>query len=90
MVNGLLNQAPSPVRPLNTDAPAELEHIKALEKKRDARYQSASELRKDPIGLERGAELGEIFLLVRLQSRATAALLKRSKRFSAGRCGLPG
>jgi serine/threonine protein kinase len=45
----ILTQVPSPVRKVNPELPAKLEQIigKALEKDRDARYQSASEMRSD-------------------------------------------
>jgi len=47
--DSILNRAPSPLRPLNPEAPAELERIvnKTLEKERDYRYQSAADLRAD-------------------------------------------
>jgi Tol biopolymer transport system component len=46
---GILNQMPSPARKLNPELPAKLEEIiqKALEKDRESRYQSASDLRTD-------------------------------------------
>jgi Tol biopolymer transport system component len=47
--DAILNQAPLPVRDLNSTLPLELETIinKLLEKDRDLRYQSAAELRAD-------------------------------------------
>jgi tetratricopeptide (TPR) repeat protein len=67
--DAILHQAPtSPVR-LNPDCPAELERIisKALEKDRDMRYQSASELRTDLKRLKHDTDSG----------RAVAAGLSR-------------
>jgi serine/threonine protein kinase len=54
----ILTRIPSPARELNTDLPVKLEKIigKALEKGREARYQSASEMRADLELLKREIE----------------------------------
>ena len=54
----ILNETPFPVRELNPEVPAKLEQIvmKALEKDREARYQSASDLHADLETLKRRME----------------------------------
>jgi Tol biopolymer transport system component len=62
IIEAILNHAPvAPVR-LNPDVPAELERIihKALEKDRDLRYQSASDIRTDLKRLRRDTGSGRI------------------------------
>jgi eukaryotic-like serine/threonine-protein kinase len=66
----ILSQMPSPAREVNPKLPAKLEEIitKALEKDREARYQSAAEMRGDLERLKREIEPG-----YRARRRAMAA-----------------
>jgi serine/threonine protein kinase/tetratricopeptide (TPR) repeat protein len=60
VVDAILNRAPTPALQLNPELPPQLEGIinKALEKNREMRYQSASELRTDLKRLKRDTESG--------------------------------
>jgi Protein kinase domain/Sulfatase-modifying factor enzyme 1 len=58
--DGLLHKPPIPVGRLNPDLPEALEHIinKALEKDREVRYQTASDLRADLVRIKRERDSG--------------------------------
>jgi Tol biopolymer transport system component len=62
VIDAVLNRAPPPLSRANPELPAELERIlgKALEKDRDLRYQSASELKTDLKRLKRDLESGRL------------------------------
>jgi len=83
--NEILNRAPTaPVR-LNPGLPAELEHIinKALEKDRELRCQSATELRADLQRLKRDTESGRAAVSVEtVPTRKAAAGLEPRKRIA--------
>src|SRR5581483_7808028 len=59
-LSAILKQKPVSPLAVNSGLPTDFEHIigKALEKKREARYQSASELRNDLLRLKRESESG--------------------------------
>ena len=60
IIDGILNRDPAPVTELNRHLPAKLQEIiqKALEKDRDLRYQSSSEIRADLKRLNRDTQSG--------------------------------
>jgi eukaryotic-like serine/threonine-protein kinase len=76
--DAIVNRTPSPARDFNPDVPPELEQIinKALEKDRQARYQSATDLVADLKGLKRETESGHG------ESRATQSPLALRRRWS--------
>jgi serine/threonine protein kinase/Tol biopolymer transport system component len=60
--DGILNRAPKPALTLNPGISPQLESViqKALEKNRDLRHQSASELRADLLRMKRDAEISSV------------------------------
>jgi serine/threonine protein kinase len=81
--NAILERAPvAPVR-LNPDVPGELERIinKCLEKDRELRYQSASELRADLKRLKRDTESGKVLAGSGVQIPAQVPVAPRRLRY---------
>jgi len=95
--NAILTQAPVPARQLNPQLPAKLGHIisKALEKNRDARYQTVSDMRFDlealnqEIELKRPARWREVAVGVVLIGMIASATLWFAKRQSSSLQALP-
>jgi tetratricopeptide (TPR) repeat protein len=90
----ILQKAPTPPVRLNPDCPAELERIihKALEKDRDLRYQSASDIRTDLQRLRRDTDASRSAPAVAPVSerRPVAALAERRYRPSGRMLALTG
>jgi len=77
----ILTQAPTPPTRLSPEVPPKLEEIinKALEKDRDLRYQSASELRADLKRLKRDTDSGRVGASDARPAERRSALQKRWK-----------
>jgi serine/threonine-protein kinase len=85
MFDSILNKAPLPAARLHLELPAKLEEIinKALEKNRELRYQTASDMRADLQRLKRDTESGRPAALSGLPSKGRVRLW-RSKWALAG------
>ena len=89
--NAILERAPvSPVR-LNPDLPAKLEDIinRALEKDRDLRFQSATELRAELKRLKRDSETGRRAALTEVAEEVEPRRDRKSGRSAAQTAALP-
>lgn len=93
--DAILERAPIPVRQLNSQVPAKVEKVihKALEKDREARYQTAAEIRADLeiVKHEIGSKtlptrwvLASAVALVLLTAGAFFWVVKRQLRYAAG------
>jgi tetratricopeptide (TPR) repeat protein len=89
---GILTKQPSPPSQVNANVPPDLDRIvaKALEKDRELRYQSASDLRADLKRLRRETETGRAYLGATGATGATGAIGAASATGAAGAMGATG
>lgn len=87
ILSSILNEVPVPPLQLNRELPAELQRIilKALEKDRNLRYQSAAEMRADLQRLKRDAGAGQFAVSSSAIGVATSGREFRSESAYAGR-----
>jgi eukaryotic-like serine/threonine-protein kinase len=84
--DSILNRQPAAVTRANPEAPAELERIiaKALEKDRELRYQTASEMRSDLKRLRRDTESARVLSQPAAAQTVALGIGIRNKRLAAG------
>jgi serine/threonine protein kinase/tetratricopeptide (TPR) repeat protein len=77
VIDGILNQQPTPVKELNPNVPAKLEDIinRALEKDRTLRFQSAADLRSELSRLKRGEDSGRSSVTVKASRKPNWMLM---------------
>jgi Tol biopolymer transport system component/predicted Ser/Thr protein kinase len=87
VLDAILNRAPAPVARLNPELPPKVDEVigKALEKDRDLRYQSASELRADLRRLKRDhSDTGRVAAIGAAAIAPAVPLRSRSRFWIAG------